>query len=178
MGSCFTRCSVPAPLTHPYRVRPPLSAAVVRLPFPDVEAISCFVEEQLGLGGSSSGDEGEGEGGASGPRLSAEERSRDAFHPALLMLSAESHPLGLRLLVGGNGSSEGGPADGAAAAAAVEEEAAEGDEAASVLSLLLPQPPGSSIEHVSAQGVLILPLDLAGQDTPPFSAGLLPGATS
>ena len=169
-----------SPLTRSHCAHGCCVQAVVRLPFPDVDAISGFVREQLD---------------SESCRLTDEERHRNEFAPALLLLP-EGHSLASRLLqrMGGSGSggssSSGGdsgwemPAattaheaaqeDGSAAAPAAE------DAGASILSLLLPRSAadgGSSSSQPAAQmaGVVCWPLDLAGQDTPAFSAGLLPG---
>ncbi|PRW57356.1 sorting nexin 2B [Chlorella sorokiniana] len=140
--------------------------AVVRLPFPDVEAISGFVREQLD---------------SEDCRLSEEERRRNQFASALLMLP-EGHPMAPRLQerVGGSSSGGSGENGGTAGAAAAEEPPDAAAGCASILSLLLP--PGAadgrgSVSQPAAQmaGVLCWPLDLAGQDTPAFAAGLLPG---
>lgn len=154
----------------------------MRLPFPDVDAISGFVKEQLD---------------SESCRLTDEERHRNEFAPALLLLP-EGHPLASRLLQrmgssGSGSSSIGGESDRQMPAATATREAAQeegGTEApaaedagvsgASILSLLLPRSAadgGSSSSQPAAQmaGVLCWPLDLAGQDTPAFSAGLLPG---
>ena len=170
---------------------------MVRLPFPDVDAISSFVHEQLG---------------SEDCRLTEEERRRNDFAPALLLLP-EGHPLAprLRQRMGAGGASSsttttttssnsadagGDRCERTAASAAAPESAQEGagtaaveveDAAdvaaascASILSLLLPPAAahgGGSSSQPAAQmaGVLCAPLDLAGQDTPPFAAGLLPG---
>ncbi|KAI7846087.1 hypothetical protein COHA_000453 [Chlorella ohadii] len=163
--------------------------AVVRLPFPDVEAISDFVREQLG---------------SEECRLSEEERRRNQFAPALLLLP-EGHPLALHLLQrvdrgnssGSSGGGGGGAEREAAGAAACEAAQGEGDTGAaaaedapdaaagcaSILSLLLPSSAAEGDDSGSQRagqmaGVLCWPLDLAGQDTPAFAAGLLPGASS
>lgn len=164
----------------------------MQLPFPDVAAISDFVQEQLA---------------SEDCRLSDEERRRNAFTPALLLLAAD-HPLAPRLLgpppAGPPGSEQAEPAalaepsswadqvladeaESAAEAASAAEQASAGEAApadepapdgASVLSLLLPPGPEGHALAADRPGVLCLPLDLAGQDTPPFSAGLLPGGVA
>lgn len=174
------------------RLHLPSPQAVVRLPFPDVEAISDFVREQLG---------------SEECRLSEEERRRNEFAPALLLLP-EGHPLAPHLMqrVGrrrsssssdsrsNSGSGGGGAERGAAGEAVCEAASVEGDTeaavdedapdaaagCASILSLLLPPSAaegGDSGSQRAGQmaGVLCWPLDLAGQDTPAFAAGLLPG---
>jgi hypothetical protein len=126
--------------------------AVIRLPFPDVDAVCQFVRQQL------SDDD---------CHLSAEERSRNEVQPALLLLSG-FHPLAASLFGGLSAASAEGAEAGPESAAG-----GRARSGASILSLLLaPQaaPPASS-----DGAVLCLPLDLAGQDTPPFSPGLLPG---
>lgn len=206
--------------------------AVVTLPFPDVEAITGFVEEQLQQekvgaeeeeGGQGDGSEtGGGSSSGSGDgRASQEERARNVFAPALLFLPA-FHPLAPAALAAAKGSSSGGSGSGngggsglamtgqdpdawgqeeeakeaaailIAAGAAGAEGVAPGSftvevaEGGSILSLLLRQQApaaaggggstSGSCRDAELQAVLCLPLDLAGQDTPPFSAGLLPGA--
>lgn len=163
--------------------------AVIRLPFPDVAAITEFVREQLGEGGGEGGSEGgsedgggEGNGGVAeggsrpGSRssgaahLSEEERSRNEFGPALLLLSAECHPLAPRLIHRLGGGSGGAAAEGAG-------KQGPAPTGASILSLL-PGGAGGDAQLPWAEqagAVLVLPLDLAGQEVPPFSAGLLPG---
>ena len=169
------------------RLHLPSPQAVVRLPFPDVEAISDFVREQLG---------------SEECRVSEEERRRNEFAPPPLLLP-EGHPLAPHLLqrMGHGSSSSSGRSnsgDGAerAAAGAAAPEAALGEVdtgaaaaedapdaaagCASILSLLLPASPaeggdGGSQRAGQMAGVLCWPLDLAGQDTPAFAAGLLPG---
>ena len=161
----------------------PLVQAVVRLPFPDVAAISEWVAEQLGGGGEGSEEDGEGGGdevtvSREGCRLTDEERARNEFRPAVLLASAE-HPLAPRLLAALSGE-QPPPAAAAGDAAEAPAEPWRGDpgdaaaDCASIVSLLLPPAVGGSAGE--RQGVLSLPLDLAGADTPAFSAGLLPGA--
>ena len=134
--------------------------AVIRLPFPDVDAVSQFVRQQL------SDDD---------CHLSAEERSRNEMRPALLLLSV-FHPLAARLL----GGPPAAPAEAAAAAAAGPAAACSttggrAPSGGSILSLLLaPQAAAPTSDHGAA--VLCLPIDLSGQDTPPFTPGLLAGA--
>lgn len=136
--------------------------AVIRLPFPDVEAVSQFVRQQL------SGED-------SGCHLSTEERSRNEVQPSWLLLSA-FHPLAPRLL-------DGTPAAQAEAAAAGPGSTAAGvavGSGGSILSLL-PAAEATSVAVAATAGsddglaVLRLAIDLTGRHTPPFSPGLLPG---
>lgn len=130
--------------------------AVIRLPFPDVDAVSQFVRQQL------SDDD---------CHLSAEERSRNEMRPALLLLSV-FHPLAGHLLGGPPVAAEAAAAGPAAACSTTGGRAPSGG---SILSLLLaPQAPVPASDD--GAGVLCLPIDLSGQDTPPFTPGLLPGA--
>ena len=132
---------------------------VVALPFPDVDAIRGFVEAQLA-------DE-------EGCRLSSEERRRNVFAPGLLLLPP-LHPLAAAAAAAAAGEAHG---TAAAAAAGAEEEA----DGSSILTLVLPRQGaggggGGEAERQQGDGVLCVLLDLAGQDTTPFSPGLLPGA--
>jgi hypothetical protein len=146
---------------------------VVRLPFPDVQAIGGFVEEVL-AGGDTDSDSGDGGGSGSG-RLTPEERRRNDFSPAKLMMSAMLHPLAPRLL----GAQAAPPAAGAPPLADGEEgEEGQADAAgASVLSLVMGRGGGGAACGAASNqhAVLCMPADIAGQDVPPFSPTLLPG---
>lgn len=144
----------------------------MRLPFPDVQAIGGFVEEVL-AGGDSDSDSGEG-GGSGGGRLTPEERRRNHFSAAKLMMSL-LHPLASRLL----GVQAAPPAAGAPPLADGEEggEGQAGTAGASVLSLVTGRGGGGAACGAASDqhAVLCVPADIAGQDVPPFSPTLLPG---
>ena len=74
---------------------------MVRLPFPDVAAISRFVSDQLISGGDSNEEDGSSSGGSGGVsgggcHLSPEEHSRNVSTCSLLLLSIQ-RPLAARL---------------------------------------------------------------------------------
>ncbi|KAL4444979.1 hypothetical protein ABPG77_004029 [Micractinium sp. CCAP 211/92] len=160
--------------------------AVVALPFPDVSAICSFVAEQLE--------------DTEGCRLSDAERARNCFAPALLLLPA-CHPLAQQAQQALSASSAGSvgsgrgtqckellqaplgeqqadqPALEPAAENSIQEclaLPAEPAEGCSILSLLLPAHQQATTCG-NAPGVLCLAVDIAGQEVPPFSPGLLPG---
>lgn len=180
--------------------------AVVRLPFPDVAAISAFVSRQLA---------------SEDCHLSAAELARNASTPGLL-LCRTSHPLAPQvrarasaavdsavtaengthsapgsdngLLVDGDtAEAEGGAESRVEGSAGTKSSTAESvgrHAAASILPLLLPPPSSLSADAAAAvaggsalpepaaavDGVVVAALDIAGQHTPPFASGLLPGA--
>ncbi|KAL4859717.1 5'-3' exoribonuclease 2 [Chlorella vulgaris] len=134
--------------------------AVIRLPFPDVAAIEGFVEDLL-ASEEAEGSSDSGSAAASDPEtgcLTAEERSRNVPKPARLLMNV-MHPLA-------QGDRRCGIAD-----------AVTGGSGSSILSLLQQPEAWPACGDVASgdHAVLSLALDLAGQDTPPFSPGLLPG---
>ena len=155
---------------------------MVRLPFPDVAAISRFVSDQLISGGDSNEEDGSSSGGSGGVsgggcHLSPEEHSRNVSTCSLLLLSIQ-RPLAARL------AARQRPAMAAVEGASDQEEAEQAEGPAgpgsSILTLLLPpkQQEGAAASEDEAgyrSSVLSLPLDIAGQHTPPFASNLLPG---
>lgn len=183
---CFPQPPPPLPTPPP----PHTHTAATTTTSADVGAVCGFLAEQLQ-------DE-------EGCRLSDAERARNAFAPALLLLPAH-HPLAQQAqqittragTTGGQGAgcsslfqaAQGeqraqGEEAGAAGRRAVAPAAADSTgggappaapaEGSSILSLLLPAQQGAA--GGDSPGVLCLPLDIAGQEVPPFSPGLLPGA--
>lgn len=134
-----------------------------------LQAISHFVQQLL-AGGSKDEEVEEGERG-SGCCMTAEERSRNDFQSAWLLMS-RFHPAAAGLL----GSRE----LGREAWADMTDDDLNDEQAvcstSSILSLLLPPRATSSGDGSDQHAVPCFPLDLAGQDVLPFSPGLLPGA--